>query len=343
MQGIAVKLGKRIIALGLVVFVGFVGGSCKEKPSELATQAFVYKTEESGITVRETEILTGSLEEPIIVVQLSDLHFSGINGQDLEENNQALMSTYKNRKWMKDGAAIRNGIKCLQYAAGFDQTVITGDVTDYLSYGSLDLVKKYIWEPYPTIMAAIGNHDVSRVCSGDVEDTTTLESRLEILQAHWNNNISYSSKVINDRVMLIQLDNGSAFGFREQQITSLKSDLALAREKGYAVLLFYHAPLCTKNPEEKKCLPTKAYDSKQFNFYDDGVGDETADNATIAVYDIIVNSADVIKGCFCGHLHSDYYTEIIARTPDGTKAVIPQYVISGTPYDNGHVLKITIR
>ena len=333
---------QKAVVVWLIVFAVIAASSCKKQETELATQVVVYKTAESGITVRETEILTGSLEKPITIVQLSDLHFSGINEKDLEENNPALMSTYKNRKWMKDGAAIPNALKCLEYAAGFDQTVITGDVTDYLSYGSLELVRKFIWEPYPTVMAAIGNHDVSRVCSGDVEDTTTLDSRLEILQEHWNNNIFYSSKVINDRIMLIQLDNGSAFSFREQQIAPLKSDLALARDKGYAVLLFYHVPLCTKNPDEKKCLPIKAYDSKQFNFCSDGVGDETADNATLAVYDIIVNSADVIKGCFCGHLHSDYYTEIVANTPDGTPAVIPQYVISGTPYDNGHVLKITV-
>ena len=44
-------------------------------------------------------------------------------------------------------------------------------------------------------------------------------------------------------------------------------------------------------------------------------------------YDLICSSADVIKGIFCGHLHSAYYNEILASyTDDNGKhdAVIPQ-------------------
>ena len=56
----------------------------------------------------------------------------------------------------------------------------------------------------------------------------------------------------------------------------------------------------------------------------------------------MTHNADVIRGIFCGHWHSDFYTEILAETPDGKKTVIPQYVLTGNMYDKGHALIITV-
>jgi len=50
-----------------------------------------------------------------------------------------------------------------------------------------------------------------------------------------------------------------------------------------------------------------------------------------------------IMATFAGHYHSDYKTEICAKTADGEDAIIPQYVLTGNPYDGGHVLKITVK
>ena len=58
---------------------------------------------------------------------------------------------------------------------------------------------------------------------------------------------------------------------------------------------------------------------------------------------MIANNADVIKGIFAGHYHSDYMTKIAAKTPSGEDTFIPQYVLTGNPYDGGHVLKITVK
>ena len=55
---------------------------------------------------------------------------------------------------------------------------------------------------------------------------------------------------------------------------------------------------------------------------------------------------DVVKGYFCGHWHCDYYTEIWSKNADGTDnpdVVIPQYVMTGSAYDKGHAIKITIK
>ena len=55
-------------------------------------------------------------------------------------------------------------------------------------------------------------------------------------------------------------------------------------------------------------------------------GGDQSNAATKAVYGLIVNNADVIKGVFTGHVHSDIRLNIVARTPDGTDTSIPQYI-----------------
>ena len=56
------------------------------------------------------------------------------------------------------------------------------------------------------------------------------------------------------------------------------------------------------------------------------------------MYELITSNADVIKAVFCGHMRSDYYTEIKAKNADGTDNVIPQYVLTATHFDQGHVM-----
>jgi hypothetical protein len=255
------------------------------------------------------------------------------------------MASYNGRQWLKDGASVPNAIQALEYASQGDAVVITGDVIDFMSHGAVELTRKYIWDPYPNTLITFGNHDFERRCQDTplTPDPTSYQSRYDFLQSNWNHNVYYASKIIKDKVMLIQLENGTT-KFWNSQIQPLTNDLALAREKGYTVLIFYHIPLCTNNPEEKNLYPVRRNDTYTHNFCDNGVGyPGTTDSATVAVYDIITNNADIIDGTFCGHFHSDYKTEIIAKNADGTDAVIPQYVLTGNPYDGGHVLKITVK
>ena len=74
---------------------------------------------------------------------------------------------------------------------------------------------------------------------------------LEKLQKAWDHDIYYSSEVLGNKLMLIQMDN-SEHTFRPCQKEPMQRDLKQARENGYTVLLFVHVPLCTRNPDEKK-------------------------------------------------------------------------------------------
>jgi hypothetical protein len=143
--------------------------------------------------------------------------------------------------------------------------------------------------------------------------------------------------------MLIQMDNGS-MRFWDNQVEPFKADIELAREKGYTILLFYHVPICTNNPNETDVYPIRRNDTFNWNFSTNAeIGYAGTTGATAEICDLIANNADVIKGIFAGHYHSDYKTEIYAKTPDGEHAIIPQYVLTGNPYDGGHAMKITVK
>ena len=72
------------------------------------------------------------------------------------------------------------------------------------------------------------------------------------------------------------------------------------------------------------------------------VGSEACDPVTRAVYDLITHSADVVKGIFAGHFHSDIHLEIRAQTPDGTPTAIPQFISTALAYGAGHMMRIRV-
>lgn len=369
MKHIFYNIHKRIaiLALGVVVTASMCVG-CKNKegnknnPTQTQTPVqqaqytdivgtkndlnnWIYMDNETNIMMRECIIDSGKGGEPVTIAHLTDLHLNKINNKDIEENNPSVMSTYENREWLKNGGSVPKVVRCLKKASEADQIMITGDVLDYLSWGAIELMTAQIWNGYPDALVCLGNHEATRVCQGEVEDTTTLESRLEILQENWKHDIFYTSKVIDDKVMVIQMDNASDNNypgkFWECQIEPLTKDLALARENGYVVLLFYHIPIATNNTEQGVVKPIRGEAGETY-FANLGTS-HNADDASAAVYNLIVNNLDVIKGTFCGHLHSDFYTEIVGKTSTGEDAKIPQYILTGVPYDAGHIMWITVK
>ncbi len=306
---------------------------------------WIYQLKDTRIMVREVDIDTGSGKDPVEIIQLSDLHFNYLNERDFEEANPSILATYNGRKWNANASSVPNAVRCLNFASVADQIVVTGDVLDYMSWGAIELMWKHIFTPYPEAIVTLGNHESTRRCQDNpaTPDPTSLESRMEILQENWAHDIYYYSKVLDERVMIIQMDDGAASKFWDNQIEPLRADLELAREKGYTVLLFFHIPLCTGNPDDTEVYAIRGNDGNVYDFYNNYIGSEGTEGASKEVYDIITNNADVIKGIFTGHKHGDYYTEILAKTHDGKDTVIPQYVLTGTPYDQGHALVITVK
>ena len=312
-------------------------GSSDYKPT------WVYTIGEDFPQFREVDIEAARDDKtPVTIVQLTDLHLNYMNEKDLEEKNPTLMSTYEKRWWLAGGEGKIFAQKALEYADQVaDQTVITGDVMDYLSNGCAELLYQVVWDKYPDMLVTTGNHEWCQQMEGEVEETLSNDERRKWLEDIWKHDIYYTSRIIKDKVMVILLENGIA-GFWECQIKPLKADIALAREKGYTVLLFMHIPINTNKPKGDIVKPIG-----QGNFCDfscDGVvGGENSIGPTREVYDIIINNADVIKGIFTGHHHADFYTEILAKTHEGKDAVIPQYILTVMCINKtGVVLKINV-
>ena len=311
------------------------------------------------IMMREYTIDSGKGGDPVVIAQLSDFHINYCDDADTAEANPTIEATRINRFWLADAVSVERIRPQLAYAATWaDQMVVTGDALDYLSIGALRLLKEEVWDKYPGILITNGNHDYIQVMSNNfasptipmVAETKSLEERYAMMQAGWSHDVIYTSKVVKDKVLVVAMDNGRHC-FLDEEVEPLKRDIALAREKGYTVLLFFHESVYTNNPAEEHVDALRADDhgwEKDQDFYRNsanhfvGSPNDPPESANARIMDLIFHNADVIKGVFNGHAHEDFYTEIAAYTPDGEPRFIPQVTMTGSIYGKGHIVKITV-
>jgi hypothetical protein len=303
-----------------------------------------YKTLPSLIVRRDLTIKAGLGGEKVVISQLTDIHLSYYNEEDLKD--PVLKEAYEVFDWRKDNANLENFQKTLSAAAkDSDLIVVTGDLYNYYSQGNMETLKEHLFDKYSNAIATLGNHDVDRQPNNcTLEDPVSYDELRATIAAGWGNDITYVSQIIKDKVMVIALDNGSSHFFAEQ-VPLLTADLQKARENGYVVLLFYHIPLLTGDADHNNMQCDSKYGTGGWSF-----GTEVGHNmigkysigADKEIYDLITNNGDIIYGAFCGHVHGDYYTEIRAKTAAGEDVRIPQYAIQGVAYDQGHFLRIVI-
>ena len=279
------------------------------------------------ITLREVTVNLGGDGDPIEIYQLTDLHFNAV--YDDEDAMTKRSETEWGHAFPDNETILATYQRCMNYAAEHaDRIVLTGDLVNYYSRANYDVLEQYIFRAAETVNPALagkvlmtsGNHDCTFPgAKSDLARYERYHKTMEALYAKYGVDLEYTSQVIDERVMLVVLDNASWYDVRSarftaNQLAKLERDITLAREKGYVMLLFGHVPLPTKN-------------SAGHSFYIDYDANAYTDPTSKAVYDLITNSADVIKGYFTGHNHGDEYLEIVAKTPDGKPAFIPQYVL----------------
>ncbi len=306
----------------------------------------------NGLYVRDVVIDAGIGEE-VYIGQISDIHLNYCNQKDFDEANPVLMSTYKNRLWCANGETVPKLQKALEFLDDIDQLVVNGDTLDYLSHGTIELMDRELWEKCPDVIATVGGHEVVRQMQGEICDPQPYDERVEIIKNYWKHDVYYVSKVIKDKVMIIGMFNDLA-KLNEYQRQKLEADIELAREKGYIILIFMHEPVATHNTEHKNCTEKDvmlAGDTASFpvDFCDctlhrhNFVGGVRCDAVTNETYQLIVNSADVVKGIFTAHWHNDMHLDIVAKNNKGETTVIPQFIHTASAYDDGHVMRIIIK
>ena len=307
----------------------------------------IFRLENEGIMFRTAHFDTEKGGDPIEILHTTDLHLNCLDAVDCIERRPCILSTREFRLGFRDGSTVPNTVRTMALSKFFDQTVVTGDTLDYITHGTFDLTKRLVWDVCPDAFVTIGGHDITRVMQGKVSDPSSYESRIEWLRKFWPHDVYYSSKVVKDKVMCVALDNGVGKYF-EEQATKLAADIEKARREGLVILIFEHEPLCTHNPEDHEIHPFLSYaaDGLTNSFDNDCIGKDGTSGATLAVYNLIRNNADVVRGVFCGHYHGDYITHILGSYTDevGNKVekTIPQYVLTANAYGTGHVMKITV-
>ena len=300
----------------------------------------------NGLLIRDV-VLNLGIDEEVMIGHLSDIHYNYCNQQDFDEEDPVLMSTLEHRRWLAGGVSVPKARRCLEFLDDTDQIVINGDTLDYLSHGTMELMQREIWDKYPEVIATVGGHEFVRKMQGTVPENASWEERVAIVEKFWPHDIYYTTKLVKNKVLIIGLCNDLA-RFTQEQYTKLASSISLARQNGWVILLFAHEPICTHNPAHKTVTAEDAIqvgDPSAFpDNYCDGnhAGGQCSDETTMAVYRLITTSADVIKGFFAGHLHSDLYLDIVAQLPDGTPANIPQYIRTATAYREGHLMRILV-
>ncbi len=297
----------------------------------------LYQDVSSGIYFRECRIHTGKGGPAVEIHQITDVHFNLCDDDDLQ--NEELAGTVLCRRWLADGASVKGMTNVLPLLQTADLVVVTGDTLDYLSHGAMALTEKYIWEPLPEALLCLGGHELTRQMQTGKPDLTTLAERYDTLRQFWHHDVSYVSRKIGDKALAVCLDN-SCGAYPAGIAEKLADDIALARSEGLALLLFQHEPLDTGKPEDECCPTLWECDGKSYNFrHCIGSVTRKTDEPTTAVLDLLHQNGDVIRGIFCGHLHSAYYTEIPTAA-----GVIPQFVLEGHPYNGqvGHVMRILV-
>lgn len=310
----------------------------------------------NGLKIREVEfdLSNGADRKPVEIVQVGDTHLNYVNDKDWQEQSTCILATYKGRAWNRNGSSVSTINRFMEYVSFFDQTVVTGDILDYFSWGCAEMVQKLIVDKDPDILFAIGNHEpaihmqnVEHVCNTD----SSLDAVHERLSTFWPNDTKYDSKIIKNEdgiemAMLVVMDNEAHKYLWEEIYEGLKRDIEIAREKNIPILMFQHCPISTRGGAEEdryswfyKNGDTSGFDSNKTVDLGKHEAGSTSSELDKRVYSLIVDNADVVRGLFCGDYHNFMYTEI--KGTDGT--MIPQYVSTANAYENGCAVKITIK
>lgn len=317
----------------------------------------VYKKEldkDSGLMIREMVIESNKDNGQLVeIIQLTDLHISHINEED--KKNEEIMHTRECRQGFADAATLPAVRRLLNYASGYDCTVVTGDIYDYLSSGAIELTQKYVWESYPEVIMAVGGHDFTRQMQTGIVNKVPFEERYRTVQAAWKHDISYYSRLIKDKVLVVAMDNNTdhyrewAPAYTDDQAEQLEEDIKRAKANGYVILIFQHEPISTMNETDIAVKTVSDDGGPEKDFYGRTGNHERDDAATKRVYGLIRENADVVRGVFCGHFHYDYYTEICGSYLDEKgmrhERKIPQVILACSVNDDsaGHALKIIVK
>ncbi len=315
-----------------------------------------YRLGETGQVIGEFSLDLGLFDEPKEIGFFADTHINYCDEVDMQDEEVAY--TYECRQWLKDAETVPAMITAMDVCEHMDATVVGGDTLDFLSHGAMELVKQHIYDRDPSVLSCVAIHDITKQVETGKADQTPRAERYAALQTIWPHDIHFAARTLDDRLTLLAVDNADP-GYSDDVYEKLKAEIEAARADGRKLLLFQHEPIATGNPVDADAEPY--WKLSQYNNFYNGIllcNYEGMSEQNRKTYDLICQSADVIKCVFCGHYHSAYYNEILASYTDENgkhDAVIPQVTFvanaysydckneDGTPRRPGCVLRIFVK
>jgi predicted MPP superfamily phosphohydrolase len=232
------------------------------------------------------------LKKPIRILQLSDVHLSladDVDGEAMKKHAAMRRSVFFSEANYPERDPVGYLEEAMEYAKGFDCTVITGDVLDFYSHATCETARRVL--AGKDYLFCAGNHEFCPQV-GTPDSFSRKEEILDEIQTCFRGNMVFESRIVGG-VNVIAIDN-SYFTWTEEQLSLLKAEVA----RGLPCILFCHTPLT--NPHMRHEPSHK----------DLGVSDEVI-AFTRSVTDYIIHEP-AIKAVFSGHHHSNG-TEVLGE------------------------------
>ncbi|MCQ2770260.1 MAG: metallophosphoesterase [Clostridia bacterium] len=249
--------------------------------------------------IKLNTVLDLGLEKEVKFIHVSDTHIFECDERDNERKN-----TLPGKRAKFFPQALENYQEILDVAKETNLPVMhTGDLIDFVSIKNLDLAKNFANSC--DLFMASGNHEFSQYVGEAWEDAEYRNQSLDKVQACFNNNIRFDSKVING-VNFVVIDN-SYYLYDEEQYIALKKEA----EKQLPIILLMHCPLHEQNlydimMSKSDCAYLVGTPENLLKRYDEKrQRQQKPDDITLKTIDFI-NNCQLIKAMFVGHNHFDY-------------------------------------
>ena len=227
------------------------------------------------------------LEKPVRILHLTDIHLS--LADERNENMIQYAAGRRNTFFKEGNFPERDPVgyleDAMEYAKGFDCTVITGDMVDFVTYANYDMAGKIL--AGKDYLFCAGNHEFTPKPGTDSMELK--RGSWDYIQSHFRGNMHIESRIVGG-VNIIAADNGFRLWTKEQ-LDLIKGEVA----RGLPILIFCHVPIADD------MMTTEGKDSARKLGYTE---EEILQSVETAQY---LRDEPMIKAFFAGHGHHNQY------------------------------------
>lgn len=264
------------------------------------------------MNILKSKIKIGA-SEPFRVIHASDTHIVYADSRDGERKIDLARGRVN---CFPRAADMFTALISLQNETGYFM-VHTGDLIDFVSVPNLERAGEFVRRT--DCFFAAGNHEFSLYVGEAKEDEAYRNQSLAKVQAAFNNDIRFSSRIVNG-VNFVAVDN-SYYLFERRQLDGLKAECA----KGLPVVLCMHNPLYS--PElydyllnlegrDRPAYLMSVPEEKMKHYSPDRYVQQKEDEVTHEAYEYILNE-DNIKSLLVGHVHHPFELPLGKKTQYG--------------------------